>query len=134
MTVKLNRDAATALMAEARREFENAAEERWGRGFRDMSQEPNLAASTEIIGSLSWQLKFWPLEDTPGGSEDQPLVEFEFTTETLDWIERKVPGQEGFVSDLDKGSDRGEPGYLSEQVYILHVLRSIAAQGKEVAA
>jgi len=129
-TIRLNREAATALLAEARREFENAAKELWGHhAHRDESQLPALGASTEIIGRLLWTVEHsWPQEQSPIGPYDRSLVEFEFTTDTLSWLRRQRESQESYVADLDAAVDGAEPGYGASQVYLLHVLRGIETQ------
>lgn len=79
-------------------------------------------------------MRSWPQETTPVGSQDQPLVEFEFTPQTLDWIERQTVDQERYIEDLDKGLDGADPGYGPSQVYLLHVMRGIVAQREEAIA
>lgn len=39
-----------------------------------------------------------------------------------------------FIADLEDGGCVGELGDIAEQVYLRHVLRSIAAQGKKAVA
>lgn len=52
-TVSLNREAATALLAEARRDFENGAHELWS---GDEGQRPVIDACTGVIGKLNWNI------------------------------------------------------------------------------
>jgi hypothetical protein len=93
-TLRLNRDAATALLKEARRDFENGAQELWG--MNDRTQHPVIEATVEVIGRL-------------GGLLDPP--------------HRWPQGDPN-------------PGYLPEQVYLLHVLQTLTGQrdAEEVAA
>jgi hypothetical protein len=131
--ITLHREAATALLAEARREFENAACERWGGEFHDESQDANLEATTEIIGRLGWDVdRAWPQNVELTGKADRFDVEFEFTPETLDWIRRQAKTHGAYVNELDAGVNSTEPGYIAGQVYLLHVLRGIAAQREAV--
>ena len=130
--VELTREAATALLVEARREFENAAHELVQ---SDRSQRPAIDACIEIIGRLNWKVdRWWPQETSEiGGKYDKHSVTFGFTGETLEWIERQRDGQAGYVEDLERGVNVLEPGDLSEAVYLLHVLRGIVAQREAVA-
>lgn len=126
-TVQLTMEACRALVAEARREFDNGAVELWR--SRDESQRPTLEAAIEIIGQLEGVLPLWPSHETSFGRELDPHIEVEFSTATMDWLERQRESQAGYVEDLDRGVDGvGEPDYVAKQVYLLHVLDRIAAQ------
>jgi hypothetical protein len=130
--VKLNREAATALVKEARFQLENAAEQVWG-STPDESQRPDIDASAEVIGRMRWTIEVgWPQEQTPVGSIDQGLVEFEFTPETLKWLSGLCSHQERHVAEVDAGDT--EPGYNAEAVYLLHVLRLVELQAIHGAA
>jgi hypothetical protein len=132
--ITLSRAAARALLAEARREFDNAAQERWGglwpdEAREDHSQVPALEASVELIGKLGRTTeRSWPQEDSPIGPYDRTHVTFELSVATIEWLRRLADDQEGYVRDLENGEDTGEPGYIESQVYLLHVLRGIERQ------
>lgn len=132
-TLKLNRDAATALLKEARRDFENGAQELWRANVNDETQRPIIEATVEVIGKLAELVdspRRWPQGDPNPWGETLPVeAEVEFTANALDWMERNRQHQEAFVADLERGEWSGsESGYLPEQVYLLHVLETLVGQ------
>lgn len=133
-TVRLTQDAATALLKEARSQFDNGARELYRCG--DESVHATIAACTEIIGRLDGRPWRWPHVNTPHGREPAGLAEFEFTATTLDWIEVEHRHTAEHVADLDSGDTGGsDPGYHAGEVFLLHVLRGILEQaGRKAAA
>lgn len=134
--VRLPRDAAAALVKEARERFENGAHEL--HVSHDEGQRATIAACTEIIGLVAgsvgnpWR---WPHTETPHGRQEEPLAEFEFSAETMAWIERNRDQQGGYVADFESGACVGaEPGYYAGQVFLLHVLEGILTQRDEAGA
>lgn len=114
MPVTLNREAATALLTEARRDFENGAHELLS---GDESQRPTIDACTEIIGRLNWNIDrdWWPQENPPAPftAYDKPQVEFEFTQTAIEWMERTETGTSGFIADLERDGE-GDEGGIAE--------------------
>lgn len=129
-TVKLNREAARALVKDAREYFENGVHELYT--SRDEGQRPTIAACTEIIGRVgqlvesSWR---WPHKDTPYGKEEEWFVEFAFSDETMAWFEWARGQQAGYIADFDSGvHGLADLGVHAEQVYLLHVLDGIISR------
>ena len=136
-TVRLQREHAAALLAEARREFENGAEELYG--SNDEPQRPRIEACVEIIGRLAPVIERdrWPKRTVgPDGSqwlEDETFVQFEFSAGVMDWLAWDCEQHAVYVENIDDGSTgHGEPGYYAEQVFLLHVLRLILDQVEAV--
>lgn len=130
--VRLTRDAVVSLLKEARERFENGAHELYSCS-NDESQRPTIAACTEIIGRVGelidrpWR---WPHKETPYGKEEEALTSIEFSPATMDWIRWQRDQQAPYVEDFDTGVSGGDPGYLAEQVYLLHVLEGILRQSE----
>lgn len=132
--IKLTPEAVDALVTEARSDLETGARELYGIG--DESQRATIAASVEIIGRLSpfadnpWA---WPKKDTPIGKEDEPFVVIAFSGPTTDWLRWNREQVQALVADFDTGAagGDGEPGYVTGQVYLLHVLDWIIRQTDE---
>lgn len=132
-TVRLNREAAAALVKEARRDFENGAHELYNSS--DVSQEAVIAACVEVIGVLTDTVESrWPQETDHGFTFDRWSVDFELSPAVMAWIRKTREEQVGFIDDLDGGVCGAEPGYIAEQVYLLHVLDGILGQPEKVAA
>lgn len=136
--VRLHRPAATALLAEVREWFDNAARELLA---GDKPQRQTLEAYTEIIGRLAYPVAQWPQEDVSyegiSATHDRAFIEVEVTAAALDWVERYRDQQQDYIADLDGDSGEAtgtDPGYMEKQVYLLHVLDGIAKQREEVAA
>jgi hypothetical protein len=123
--VTLNREAATALIREARRTFENAAREVL---FGDESQRQDLEASVEVIGRLNYEIDngAWPKE----ASYDEPQAPFEFSQAAVEWMDRAATHTEPFIGELEKGDCLPNSGDIAEQVYLLYVLRNAVEQGQ----
>lgn len=133
--VRLHREAATALLNEARRDFENAAHELYL--VNDEGQRPTIEATVEVIGRLSGVLKHWPQKRNAdlGFDEEVWALDFDLSLTVLEWLESVRDQHAGFVAELDDGrTDSGdEQGYIASQVYLLHVLDGILAQRDEAA-
>ncbi len=135
-STRLSRDAAIALLKEARGQFENGAHELYNSD--DQSQRKTIAACTEIIGRVAedvgrpWR---WPHEETPVGKQEKWFAEFDFSPETLAWIGWDRDQQEAFVADFDSGMNGGgDPGYYAQQVFLLHVLNGLVEQQQKAVA
>lgn len=131
-TVRLNREAAAALLTEARRDFENAAHEILG---GDESQRLRLDACTEVIGRLNWNVdRLWPEveQDGPFAPYDDPDVKFELSDRVIEWMRLDLEHLVPFIEDLESGDCLPNPGDIAQQVYLVHVLRGAIEQASEV--
>lgn len=132
VTVKLNRDAAGALLKEARSEFENGARELWRMG--DESQRPTIEATVEVIGKLAGLVEGpgnrWPHKEQEIGHPYPIDAEIAFTEVALGWMRKDCGFVAEHVAELDHRGEWGgaDPGYLPEQVFLLHVLRDVEVQ------
>ena len=132
-TVRLTREASTALVKEARERFDNGAHEL--HCSDDQGQRVTIAACTEIIGRIAattlspWR---WPSEQTAVGRQEL-IAEFELSAPTVEWIktqrDEQAPYVEGFATGVNGDAD---PGVEAQQVYLLHVLRNITAQAESM--